>query len=139
MGNTALQKEFFKFISEYSFPYTITFDEDGNIDEDVAWLSYICVYWVWGKDAQRILYTLRYDTSGDTLNPKSVSDMIYASKRYRRQHKEPLMTDEETHRYKVFMDFKKSKGNHQYHVESITTSDGKIIEYIRDRVFFRPV
>jgi hypothetical protein len=126
------------FIEDNTIGSNSRMTEDDDIARSVSWLSYLGVYWIWEDDAPDILKFLRHDDTGERLNEKSVIDVIYAAKRYRKLKGEPHMTEDELIRFRIFSRFRKTRGTLRYpvfHMRNVVT--GHIMEYIQGRKFVK--
>lgn len=136
MGNRISRKHLIRFIDDN------THGEDAIMVNDdypgsLAWLSYLCIHWVWPEDAELILKTLRTARrNGENLNDKTVVDVVHAAKLYRQRKGMEHMTEEEEERFQVFSNFRRSRGTFRYPVSSITHPfTGHVQEYIHGRRF----
>ena len=136
MGNQLYVRKLTKFIEETTHMKKIeSSDEDEEDTRCVAWLSYICLFWVWKEDAKCIITFIRESKDLDEfLFEKSVIDVIHAAKLYRKKEGNPHMTDEERERYHMFTLFRRARGTKQLPICSISHNDtGHVMEYIYGR------
>jgi hypothetical protein len=136
MGNRISRKHLIRFIDDNTHGESAVMVND-DYPGSLAWLSYLCLHWVWPNEVDPILKTLRKARRhGESFNEKSVVDVVKAAKIYRGRRGMDHMSEEEEMRFRVFSSFRKSQGSFRYPVISITHPyTGHVQEYIRGRRF----
>lgn len=138
MGNRISKRHLLSFIEDNTIGDDSPMTKDEDVSRSIAWLSYLCLYWVWEDDASNILSYLATYRGDISLNRKSVIDMIYAANLYRKQGGKPHMSDEEKVRFHIFTVFRKSRGTKRYPIYSLRNDvTGHIMEYICGRKFVK--
>lgn len=138
MGNQISRRALILFIEDNTIGCDAPMTKEDDMSRCVSWLSYLCAFWIWKDDAPDILRFIHSYDGDERLNDRVVIDVIYAAKCYRATHGEPHMTDEERKRFRIFSQFRKSRGTSRYPVYHIRNEvTGHIMEYINGRNFVR--
>ena len=138
MGNRISRRALILFIEDNTIGSGAPMTEDEDISRCVSWLSYLCAFWIWQNEAPEILRFLRCYDGDERLNDKVVIDVIYAAKCYRKLKGEPHMKEDEITRFRIFSNFRKTRGTFRYpifHLRNEVT--GHIMEYIQGRKFVK--